>query len=132
MAIKALWLSPVVLGLLTNSAAAHHSFAMFDREKTVEFQGTVKEFQWTNPHSFLEVIVEGPQGEQTVWSIEMNGVRALISQGWRPKIVVPGDKVALKVSSVQERREFRSVPVRDLAGWENAWHRPAPGEPTQN
>lgn len=97
MNVKALWYAPVALGVFTISAAAHHSFAMFNREQTIELEGTVKEFQWTNPHAFLEVIVETSQGQPAVWSVEMNGPRALISQGWRPKSVVPGDKVVVKV-----------------------------------
>jgi Family of unknown function (DUF6152) len=106
MKIKALSLGAVALGFFTISAAAHHSFSMFDRERTVELQGTVNEFQWTNPHSFLEVSVENPQGGKTVWTIEMNGPRALISQGWRPKSVVPGDKVLLTVHPSRSGKSF--------------------------
>src|SRR5262245_36255902 len=106
MKIKALWLAPALLGLCTISATAHHSFAMFNREQTIDLEGTVKELQWTNPHAFLEVIVEGPQGQQTLWSIEMNGVRALVSQGWRPKSVVPGDKVVVRVHPSRNGSSF--------------------------
>jgi len=99
-------LATVLLGVFTISAAAHHSFAMFNREQTLELKGTVKEFQWTNPHAFLEVIVEGAQGQQAVWSVEMNGPRALISQGWRPKTVVPGDKIVVKVHPARSGENF--------------------------
>jgi Family of unknown function (DUF6152) len=75
-------------------AAAHHSFAMFDRDKTVEMQGTVKAFQWTNPHSFLDVYVEDLKGGAPVlWTLEFGSVHNLINQGWRPKALTPGDKV---------------------------------------
>jgi hypothetical protein len=75
-------------------AAAHHSFAMFDRDKTVEMQGTVKAFQWTNPHSFLDVYVEDPKGGAPVlWTLEFGSVHNLVNQGWRPKVLTAGDKV---------------------------------------
>src|SRR5437016_4180249 len=106
MKFKTLWFTPVVLSAFTLSAAAHHSFAMFNREQTIELRGTVQEFQWTNPHAFLEVIVENAQGQPAVWSIEWNGPRALISQGWRPKSVVPGDKVVLKVHPSRSGANF--------------------------
>jgi len=106
MNIKVLWLTSVALALFTSSAAAHHSFAMFNREQTIDLQGTVKEFQWTNPHAFLEVIVTNEQGQEVVWSIEMNGPRALISQGWGPKSVVPGDKVLVRVHPARKGGSF--------------------------
>jgi hypothetical protein len=106
MKINVLWLASFVMGSLPIAALSHHSFAMFDRERTLELQGTVNEFQWTNPHSFLEVTVESPQGEKAAWTVEMNGPRALISQGWRPKTVAPGDKVLLKVHPSRSGKNF--------------------------
>jgi len=73
-------------------AAAHHSFAMFDRETKVEVEGTVTEFQFTNPHSWLEVDVDTSEGVQH-WSFEMNHLLGLRRIGWRAKTVVPGDRV---------------------------------------
>ena len=37
--------------------SAHHSFAMFDRQAELWIEGTVTEFQWTNPHTFIQVSV---------------------------------------------------------------------------
>ena len=53
MNVKAVGLSAIAIAALTASASAHHSFAMFDAQKTVTLQGTVKEFEWVNPHSWL-------------------------------------------------------------------------------
>jgi hypothetical protein len=87
-------LSAAMLVACAMPAAAHHSFAMFDREKTVELQGTVKNFQWTNPHSFLDVYVEDLKGGAPVlWTLEFGAVHNLANQGWRPKTLMPGDKV---------------------------------------
>ena len=54
-------------------AYAHHSGAMFDGKKTVELTGTVKEMQWVNPHSWLEIDVPGQKGKPVHWSIELAG-----------------------------------------------------------
>jgi hypothetical protein len=59
-------------------ALAHHSTAMFDSSKTIEVQGTVKEFQYTNPHSWLIVDVENEDGTTTSWGFEAEGPGTLM------------------------------------------------------
>lgn len=83
-------------------ALAHHSFAMFDADKTVELVGTVKEFQWTNPHSWLQVMVSDNTGKMTEWSLEMGAPGGLARSGWRPKTVVPGDKVTVSIHPLKD------------------------------
>ena len=77
------------------AAFAHHSYAEFNTEKKVTLQGTVKEFQWTNPHSWLLVNVPDSKGKAEQWAIELSSVSLLASRGWKPKTVMPGDKVAI-------------------------------------
>jgi hypothetical protein len=76
---------------------AHHSFAMFDAavEKTLE--GTVKEFQWTNPHAWVQLMVTAPDGKVTEWAIECASPNALKRQGWRGTSIKSGDRVTLIV-----------------------------------
>ena len=93
---KALCLAGVLSAVLAVPAVAHHSFAMFDQDKTVELQGTVKEFQWTNPHSWLIVDVTDATGNVAEWGLEMGSPAGLARRGWRPKTVNPGDKVTFK------------------------------------
>jgi hypothetical protein len=78
-------------------AAAHHSFAMFDQKKVVTLAGTVTEFQWTNPHSFLEVDVPG-NGH---WSVELNSPNNLKRQGWTRSSIKPGDKVTVRLNPLR-------------------------------
>jgi hypothetical protein len=78
---------------LTLPAHAHHSFAMFDSARETTLEGTVKEFQWTNPHAWVQVLVTGPDGKVTEWSIECASPNALKRQGWRSTTVKSGDKV---------------------------------------
>src|SRR5690606_34301930 len=60
------------LGIAALPATAHHSFAMFDQRKVMTLEGTVAEFQWTNPHSFIEMDVPQAGGSAQRWSIELN------------------------------------------------------------
>ena len=78
-------------------AQAHHSGSMWEPTKTVDLKGTVRAFQWTNPHSWLQVVVEKPGGGTEEWSIEMASPNVLGHKGWKPSTVKPGDKVEVVV-----------------------------------
>jgi hypothetical protein len=90
------------LALPAAPALAHHSFAMFDREKTVTLVGTIKEFQWTNPHSWIQINVVSDKGVTQEWSIESLSTGTLSRQGWRPRTFQPGDKVTLKIYPMKD------------------------------
>ena len=87
----------LALGMLlpATQAAAHHSFAMFDRTKTVTISGTVKDWQWVNPHTWLQLDVKGANGKTTEWSIEGRSPNVLERRGWKKSIMRPGDKVTV-------------------------------------
>ena len=99
---KTLSLAAVAVAMIAGPALAHHSFAMFDADKTVELSGTVKELQWTNPHSWLQVMVADQAGQAKEWSFEMGSPGGLARQGWRPKTVVEGDKVTVRVHPLKD------------------------------
>ncbi len=83
-------------------AHAHHSFAMFDFSKTVTITGTVKEFQWTNPHVILWVNAEGAAGESpAVWSLELTSPGNLTRGGWDRKALNAGDKVSVDLNPLR-------------------------------
>ena len=86
---------------MSSGAMAHHSFAMFDAGKQVTLQGTVKEFQWTNPHSFIKLTVD-KEGQAQLWSIEMGGPDGLARQGWRPKTLTPGMPVSVTIHPLRD------------------------------
>ena len=83
--------------------SAHHSFAMFDQKKVVNLVGTVKDFQWTNPHAFIEIEVP-PQagGPAESWSVEMNSPNNLTRQGWKRNSVKVGDKVKCLINPLRD------------------------------
>jgi hypothetical protein len=89
-----------VLALGARGAAAHHSFAAFDFERSVILTGTVKEFQWMNPHAWIQVLV--PDGdEQREWSIEAGSPNMMARQGWKSRTLTPGDKIALVMHPIR-------------------------------
>jgi hypothetical protein len=97
-------------------AGAHHSFAMFDRQKEVVLKGTVKAFQWTNPHSFIEIDVADEKGAVQAYSIEMNSPNNLTRQGWKSTSLKPGDKVTVVMNPLRDGQVgglFLSVQLSD-------------------
>jgi hypothetical protein len=78
-------------------ARAHHSFAMFDHEKTISISGTLKEFEYTNPHCWLHVAaVDAGGGRSLDWSFEMGSIGQIAAQGWKADTVKPGDKITVE------------------------------------
>jgi hypothetical protein len=82
-------------------AAAHHSGSMFDDEKVIELNGTVKALQWANPHIWLQVVVEA-NGTVTEWSLEGGSPNSLSRQGWRSTTFKPGDVVAVRLNPMRD------------------------------
>lgn len=78
-------------------AAAHHSGAMFDRDKQVSLTGTILRFEWTNPHSWIEIEVPNENGGSDKWSVECNSPNNLARQGWKSTSLKPGDKVTIVI-----------------------------------
>jgi len=88
------------LGVLLASSGivlAHHSSAMFDKSRVLQVTATVREFQWTNPHIWIQVLIENEDGEQEEWSIEGGGPNSLFRRGWRPNSFKPGDVAEFKL-----------------------------------
>jgi hypothetical protein len=92
----------IAIAALAGQAMAHHSFAMFDRQKEVVLKGTVRTFQWTNPHSFIELEVVDAQGAVQAYSIEMNSPNNLVRQGWKSSTLKPGDKVSVTMNPLRD------------------------------
>lgn len=95
-----------VLAVSTTFAAAtpvsaHHSFAMFDSSKEQVIRGTVKEFQWTNPHIWIQVAVRDRNGREVVWSVEGSSPNSLRRQGWSSTTFKPGDNVSITINPLK-------------------------------
>jgi len=88
-------LGAALLTIATTPALAHHSGAMFEEKKTVTLEGVVKEFQYSNPHSWLVVEVKSKDGKVTVWGFEAEGPSTLQRAGIRPSDLAAGTKVTV-------------------------------------
>jgi len=92
----------VSVALATSApASAHHSFAMFDSSRESTIRGTIKEFQWTNPHVWIQVSVPGANGREVVWSIEGSSPNSLRRQGWSSSTFKPGDRVTITMNPLK-------------------------------
>jgi len=74
---------------------AHHSFAMFDKNRLVTVKGVVNKVEWTNPHVYIFVDVANGKGGTTRYAVECNSPNVLMRTGWRPKTVKAGDAVSV-------------------------------------
>ena len=95
MTWRTLLMAGLSLPVLAGPAVAHHSFSMFDRDKTVTITGTVKEYEWANPHAWIHLMSADQSGRVLEWSFEMQPVNQAALAGWRPDSVKPGDKVSV-------------------------------------
>jgi len=98
------FLLPAVLTCMTWTAVAHHSATMFEPVKTVTLTGVVKEFQYTNPHSWLIIDVTGTNGTVTAWGFEAEGPSSLLRAGIRKSDFVPGTKLTITGHPMRDGR----------------------------
>ena len=94
-------LAGVALIVTSGAVLAHHSFAMFDQEHPMELAGTVQEFKFTSPHTFVLLEVKGTDGASTVWNLEGASPSALVREGWSSKTLKPGDELKMTIDPLR-------------------------------
>jgi hypothetical protein len=104
----------VALALASGGAQAHHSFAMFDLSKEITVSGTVKQFQWTNPHAYIQLMAKDANGRDVEWSMEMGAPMYLYARGWRPRTLRAGMNIEVKLNPLRNGRP--GGVVRDVIG----------------
>ena len=81
--------------VMAGSPSAHHSTAMYDGQNPITITGTVKKFEWTNPHAFVYLEVKDEKtGKMVEWEVEMMSLNHLRGYGWTSKTVKPGDQLS--------------------------------------
>jgi hypothetical protein len=116
---RGLYLAIAVTVIALGRVAAtygHHSFAMFDQSKQVTLQGTVREFQWTNPHAWIHIDVPTADGLKDAWQVELNSPNNLKRQGWKSSSIKAGDQVTLVLNPLKDGSKgglFISVTLPD-------------------
>jgi Family of unknown function (DUF6152) len=91
--------------IAAGSASAHHSTAMFDMNKSVVLDGTVKEFQWTNPHTWIVFVVPNGNGGVDEYGIEGMSPNYLARNGWDKHTLSAGDKVQVTIHPLKDGRK---------------------------
>lgn len=96
------------------AALAHHSTAEFDYTKQVTIKGTVKEVQWTNPHSYIQLIADDG-GQKVQWSVEIGSPSLNINMGWKKNSVKVGDVVTMTLSPARNGKPYGTLRVLTFA-----------------
>ncbi|MEA3067393.1 MAG: hypothetical protein QOK41_800 [Sphingomonadales bacterium] len=84
-----------------SAALAHHSFAVFDIEHPLELQGTVRQFKFSSPHTFIILEVEGDDGTTTIWNLEGASQNIMVRNGWSSQILKSGDQIKLTIDPLR-------------------------------
>ncbi len=96
-------LAAVLMSAGAASSMAHHSFAMYEPTKTLTLKGTVKTFQWTNPHVVIWILVQPDDGgAPQEWSIETTSPGVLTRGGWTRQSIKTGDRVSVTFSPLRD------------------------------
>jgi hypothetical protein len=101
MNVKTIVLAGVAI-VVAAPAFAHHSFAMFDQSKSLTLHGSVRDFRWSNPHVFIQLLGADEHGVPEEWSIEMTSPEHLARVGWRPGTLKAGDKVTIVIHPMRD------------------------------
>jgi hypothetical protein len=116
MKFTSVGLAGIACAMFAVPAFAHHSFAMFDADNKIAIEGMVKDFQWTNPHSWILIMVPNADGTPEEWTIEMGPPGGLARQGWLPKTLTPGMKVTAVIHPLKNGThggQFMAVTLPD-------------------
>jgi len=125
------WTSALMLSVAA-AALAHHSAAGIDRTKSVTLTGTIKQFSWTNPHSWMEVDVPDDKGGTVTWKVEMTSPAYLVRAGWKSTTLKQGDEVKVTVRPLRNGEPgglFVSVVLADGRTFTERPAIPAPARP---
>jgi len=90
-------------------AGAHHSFASFDRTREVTFTGVVQDVQWSNPHTWIQVLVTDQKGSKTEWGFECGSPNMMLRTGWTRTTVKRGDRVVVVGNPLKNGRPNASM-----------------------
>jgi hypothetical protein len=90
----------VMIAITPAPASAHHSFAMFDHDKSATLNGTVEKYQWTNPHGYI--VLQVPDGSAfKAYLLECTSINMMSRKGWTSRTLKPGDKVQAVIAPLR-------------------------------
>jgi hypothetical protein len=107
----------LVTGLLlatSGTVMSHHSFAMFDQDNPLELDGVVREFKYTNPHSYILLEVQGQDGSSVLWNLEGPAPSLLLREGLSRQTLKPGDQVIITIHPLRSGAPGGSWQTRQI------------------
>ena len=104
----------LLLGMYSSAVEAHHSHAMFDETKVVTLEGVVKQFKFSNPHTWLFITVTGKDGKAVDWVLEGQSVGSLIRLGWTEYSIKAGDKIRVDINPLRSGEQGGSFDGRKI------------------
>jgi hypothetical protein len=110
------WVLVIVVLCCSTVADAHHSFALFDRSKLVTLTGTVREWKWANPHTWLTVVVRKADGTDEEWALVGSSPNMMIRWGWNAADIKVGDKVMVDIHRARDGRPIGELHTVFLPG----------------
>ena len=90
-------------------AVAHHSFAAFDRDRQITLTGVVREFQWSNPHAWIQVVVTDEKGRTAEWGLECGSPNMMARTGWKRTTLKPGDRIVAVANPLKDGKPNASL-----------------------
>ena len=103
-------LATIALSIAAGKVLAHHSGAMFDRSKTVVLKGTLKEYRFIAPHSWISLIATADDsGTEERWDVEGGTASRMKAQGITPERLKAGDKITLRIHPLRDGRNAGSL-----------------------
>jgi len=102
MSVRSLMLVGLAAVALSAPAVAHHSHANYEAVRTVEVTGTVVDYQWINPHTWIYMTVMGEDGVEQEWALESGSTGQLTRRGWAPDSMKPGDTITAVVKPLKD------------------------------
>ncbi len=101
MSLKSISLSCACALALSGSAWAHHSPANYEDSKVIQVTGTVTEYHFANPHSWIYMTAIGEDGEPQAWSLESGSTGQLVRRGWETDSLKPGDQISVYIKPLR-------------------------------
>jgi hypothetical protein len=99
--LAAVLVGGAVMAAAGDAALAHHSFAVFDIEHPLELRGTVQQFKFSSPHTFIVLEVKGDDGSTTIWNLEGASPSLLVRDGWSSQSLKSGDQIKLSIDPLR-------------------------------
>jgi hypothetical protein len=106
---------------------AHHSFAMFDTANRVTLTGTVTQFQWTNPHAYIEIDVPDGTNPPKHWTVELGSPSILMQGGWKFNDVKPKQTITVILNPLRNGQPAGLLVQITLADGRQLYNGPGPG-----